>query len=173
MASNAFQLDTDIGAVWKREVDKLNLEHPDCFISSSESWSVGNMDSVADNVVAPLRGWTGAVGCLKALMDDVADNNVPSLQVLAKVLRLVPRLEEEAAIVASSQFYVPDHELATKKTSSIIVCTNTLLCAACFEEVRQRQATDRRWYPCRSGHQGIHLPAPQLKGIGERKMFLG
>ena len=133
-------------------------------------------------------------GCLRALTDDIADNDVPSLQVLAKVLRLVPGLEMEAAIVASCQFYVLDPNLAavTGETPSIVCtnttcgrelgkkdtawlccfCTNTLLCEACFEEVGQTQSTDRRWYPCRSGHHVIDLPAPQLMGIGKKKMVL-
>jgi tetratricopeptide (TPR) repeat protein len=50
-------------------------------------------------------------GCIRTLQDDLPNNDAPSFQVLAKVLRLVPGLEEQAAIAASCQFYIIDPSL--------------------------------------------------------------
>ncbi|KAH8663182.1 hypothetical protein BGZ61DRAFT_539214 [Ilyonectria robusta] len=62
-------------------------------------------------------------GCIKALTDERQDNDAPSFQILAKVLCLVPDLEEHAEIAASCQFYVINDGLFTNKYQSPVSCS--------------------------------------------------
>ncbi|KAM3072152.1 hypothetical protein ACMFMG_008609 [Clarireedia jacksonii] len=53
--------------------------------------------------------------CCRALTDDLALNDGPSFQMLAKLLALIPGLEEQAAVAFSCQFIVFDAEQRQRK----------------------------------------------------------